>query len=57
MSEDISLQQSLCNFNKMLNVLKYAREEDFLYLTRNFDLTGNEGLNEALVIAAELKFR
>jgi hypothetical protein len=41
----------------MLNVLKYAREEDFLYLTRKFDLTGNEGLNKALVIAAELKFR
>jgi hypothetical protein len=41
----------------MLNVLKYAREEEFLYLIKTFDLTGNEELNDALAVMAELKFR
>lgn len=57
MSEDISLQESLDNFKKMLNVLKYAREDEFLYLIKNFDITGNESLNDALAIIAEIKFR
>jgi hypothetical protein len=52
-----SIQESYDNFKKMVNVLELANKDEIFYLIQNFDLTGDELLNNALACMAEVKFK